>query len=102
MIREEALFYLKNGGLWAFCNDVQETLQCLAKEIYQAVSNRGGTSYGHPTSKIMERQFMRIHVCTIAEGPRELFMLKAELKKAAAVAEMLNEETENDAPESVD
>jgi hypothetical protein len=74
---------LEDGGLWKYSNDSHETVQHLAKEIWMLHSARGatGNNRANPMQIIMERHFMKTHVCTINEGPRYLFMLKAEQKK---------------------
>ena len=98
VVWDEVFDMLHNGGLWAYSNDIHETMQCLAKEIYLRFSNRGGACGQHPTETIIQHLFMRVHVCTFPGGPGKIIGLKHEIKQAEKFVRLLGD----DVPVSTD
>ena len=88
-IEDEVIHLLDAGGIYAYCNDIQETLQYLGKDSYLKFSGRGNLKGGHPGLVMMQRQFMRTYVCICEGGPQKIFMLKEELKERAAILSIL-------------
>ncbi len=90
-LRDESVRLMERGGLWKYSGDSHETLQALAKCIWLDLSARGGGGRGrlHPCQIVMERHFMRTHVCTTDWGPHKLFMLHAEERKLKERVDLL-------------
>ena len=63
----------------------------MAKAIWMDFSARGAAKRLHPVEVVHQRHFMRTHVCTTEEGPRELLMLKKESRKLKEMEELMRE-----------
>lgn len=89
-VAEHAYDLLTAGGLCPFCNDTQETLQCLLKAAFHDWSPRyGGTSSMDTLRTVWERWFMRMHVC-ILELRASIPFLSSELKQQLGIEALLS------------
>jgi len=52
-------------------------------------SARGAAGRKHPVVVVMERHFMKTHVCIMDEGPQEIFMLKDQQKKQREMTQLM-------------
>jgi hypothetical protein len=90
-LQKESVTLLENGGLWKYSGDAHETLQGLAKNIWMEFSARGAQNRLPPPLIIMQRHFMKTHLCTVAEGPRRLIMLREEERNTKEMEELAAE-----------
>ena len=95
-LKVEALGLLQNGGLWKYCNDAHETLQALCKHIWMQFSARGAQGRQHPILVVMQRHFMKTHLCTMEQGPHHLFQLQSEQKKMAEMKKLVEDADDKD------
>jgi hypothetical protein len=89
-LRDETALLLEMGGLWKYSNDAQETLQALCKKVWM---HCWAQKRKHPVEVIMERHFMKTHLCVSENGPHKIFMLESEKRKIAEVMESLKSTT---------
>jgi hypothetical protein len=89
-IAEHAADLLSAGGLCPFCNDMQETLQCMLKAAFHDWSPcYGGTSAMDMLWMVWERWFMRMQVCVL-EGRASIPFLNTDLKCQLSIEALLS------------
>jgi hypothetical protein len=90
-LASETIDLLESGGLWKYSGDSHETLQALCKQLWMDFSARGGQGRGrlHPCEVVYQRHTMKIHLCTVPEGPRKLVIVKRDMAELKAIAAAL-------------
>jgi hypothetical protein len=90
-LQAETSALLESGGLWKYSGDAHETLQALCKQVWLDFSSRGalGKNRLHPCEIIFQRHIMKVHLCTVEEGPRKLVIMKREQKTIEALSKEL-------------
>jgi hypothetical protein len=68
-------------GLWKYSGDAQETLQAQCKSIWLDFSARGAAGRNSPPEVLMQRHFMKTHMCCVEYGPHELIALQHEQRR---------------------
>ena len=87
-LQKESAELLERGGLWKYSGDSHETLQALAKTIWLDLSARGAQKRKPAPLIVMQRHFMKTHLCTIKEEPRRLLMLRDEQRNTKKMEEL--------------
>ena len=89
-VAKHAYDLLTAGGLCPFCNNTQETLQCLLKAMFHNWSpHYRGTSSMDTLRTVWECWFMRMHVC-ILELHASIPFLSSELKQQLGIKALLS------------
>ena len=89
-LQHHAADLVERGGLWAYANDTQETMQALMKTTFHLWTPRfGGTGNVDTLRKVFERRYMKLYVCLLACGPPEPPGLARELRRSAKLLALL-------------
>src|SRR3546814_386993 len=89
-IAEHATNLLSAGGLCPFCNNTQETLQCMLKAAFHNWSPRySGMSTMDTLWTVWEWWFMRMQVCVL-EGHASIPFLNSDLKRQLGIEALLS------------
>ena len=80
----------KNNGIYAYANDVTETMNCIMKTI-AARFMQWGAAHGQPWQlEVHNRVFMQLHCCLMSEGPYKLIKLQKDMCTAYKVLKELS------------
>jgi hypothetical protein len=78
------------GGLWAYVNNMQETMQVLMKMTFHLwMPCFGRTGNVDTLHKVFERWYMKLYVCLLACGPPEPPGLAHELRHSTKLLTLL-------------
>jgi hypothetical protein len=80
VIGSHALYFMENGGLARFCNDIQEMIQYFLKTSYLQFSAKGGGLHEVASLRVVwERLYFRTHAPMFAKvGSHKLYGVAAD------------------------
>lgn len=87
---------LKDGGLWKYSGDSQETVQCQCKTTWMNFSARGAKGRVSPPLVVMQRHLMKTHLCSVEYGPHHLVALDHERRRLLELESQAEDMTEFD------
>lgn len=80
---------LRNGGIWAYCQDDTEGMNAFLKRLFAEFTNRGATENVHFIEQIWHRHFMQLHACIYEEGLGRIPQINYELRKINKMMDLL-------------
>jgi len=90
-IAEHAADLLDAGGLCAFCNDTQETLQCMLKAAFHDWSpHYGGSSSLDTLRTVWERVVYEVFIYASLKAVPPIPFLSSELKRQLGIESLLS------------